>query len=135
MQDKKQLNSSVGTKQLNSTGEKQLNSAAGTKANSASVSSERVGIVSTQLVSRNEASSTSALTSTAYDRLQRPTTALQRLQPLYITACNRLQPPATACSRLQPPCGNRHRLPPFCRSAFLPVTSSIRFRMQRLLFE
>ncbi|GFU18518.1 hypothetical protein TNCV_3574731 [Trichonephila clavipes] len=67
-----QLNSSVGTKQLNSTGEK-----------------------TTQLVSRNE----TIQLCTAVDRLQ--TTACNRLQPPQppaTTAYNRLQPPTTACT-------------------------------------
>ncbi|GFX85977.1 hypothetical protein TNCV_3719211 [Trichonephila clavipes] len=69
-----QLNSTAGTKQLNSSvGTKQLNSSVGTK----------------QL--------NSALPSTAYNRLQPPTTACNRLQQP-ATAYNRLQPPTTACT-------------------------------------
>ncbi|GFW91803.1 uncharacterized protein TNCV_3400631 [Trichonephila clavipes] len=96
----KQLNSSVGTKQLNSTGEnnstrqheqttqqkkttqlgnmnQQLNSAAGTKQLSSSVETKQLN---------------SALPSTAYN-------AYNRLQPP-VTAYNRLQPPTAACNRL-----------------------------------
>ncbi|GFW23990.1 hypothetical protein TNCV_4950361 [Trichonephila clavipes] len=91
----KQLNSSVGTKQLNSTGE-----------NNSTQQQERT----TQLVSRNETTQLVSRNETAQlctdvDRLRpptTPTTAYNRLQPP-ATAYNRLQPPATAYNRLQPP--------------------------------
>ncbi|GFX24368.1 hypothetical protein TNCV_421691 [Trichonephila clavipes] len=93
-QYKKQLNSSVGTKQLNLatwtkqlSRRKQLKSAAGT--NNSTRQQERT----TQLGSKNE---TTRLC-TAYNHLQPPTTACNRLQPP-ATAYNRLQPPATACT-------------------------------------
>ncbi|GFW20535.1 hypothetical protein TNCV_1047601 [Trichonephila clavipes] len=86
-----QLNSSVGTKQLNSTGEKQLNSSVGTKQLNSAAAVDRL-----------------QPPTTAYNRLQPPATACNRLQPP-ATACNRLQPPATACNRLQPP-APLHRL-------------------------
>ncbi|GFU61880.1 hypothetical protein TNCV_1644531 [Trichonephila clavipes] len=123
----KQLNSSVGTKQLNSTGEN----------NSTQQQERTTQLVSrnetTQLVSRNETAqlctdvdrlrppTTPTTPTTAYNRLHRlqppaynrlrppttpttPTTAYNRLQRLQ-TACNRnrLQPPTTAYNRLQPP--------------------------------
>ncbi|GFT24730.1 transposable element Tc3 transposase [Trichonephila clavipes] len=72
----KQLNSSVGTKQLNSTGENNS-----TQQQERTTQQEKT----TQLSSRNE---TTQLC-TAVDRLQPPTTAY-----------NRLQPPATTCNRL-----------------------------------
>ncbi|GFT64342.1 hypothetical protein TNCV_403291 [Trichonephila clavipes] len=67
------------TTQLSSRNE-QLNSAAGTKQLNLPVGTKQLN---------------SALPSTAYDRLQPPTTTCNRLQ--------RLQPPATTCIRLQPP--------------------------------
>ncbi|GFS64493.1 c2H2-type domain-containing protein [Trichonephila clavipes] len=128
----KQLNSSVGTKQLNSTGEnnstRQHERNNSTGENNSTQQQERTNKLgsrneTTQLVSRNE---TTQLVSrnettqlcTAVDRLQpptTPTTAYNRLQCLQppATACNRLQPPATACNRLQPPttaCNRLHRL-------------------------
>ncbi|GFY28391.1 transposable element Tcb2 transposase [Trichonephila clavipes] len=79
----KQLNSSVGTKQLNS-----------------------------HVNRRNETTQPPAPPSTAYNRLQPPTTAYNRLQRPPTTACNRLQPPATACNRLQPPLQQNRLQPP-----------------------
>ncbi|GFY22368.1 hypothetical protein TNCV_399041 [Trichonephila clavipes] len=116
----KQLNSSVGTKQLNSTGEnnstRQHERNNSTGENNSTQQQERT----TQLVSRNETTQlnrrkqlnssvgtkqlNSALPSTAYNRLQPPT-----------TTCNRLQPPTTAYNHLQPPsfCDNQ------CFTSFL----------------
>ncbi|GFX81323.1 hypothetical protein TNCV_2513121 [Trichonephila clavipes] len=113
----KQLNSSVGTKQLNSTGEnnstRQQERNNSTGENNSTQQQERTTQLgsrneTTQLVSRNET------TQTLHCR-RPPTTAcnrLQRLQPP-TTACNRLQPPTTACNHLQPPttaCNRLHRL-------------------------
>ncbi|GFU53170.1 hypothetical protein TNCV_3023901 [Trichonephila clavipes] len=110
----KQLNSSVGTKQLNSTGEN----------NSTQQQERTTQLVSrnetTQLVSRNETAQLCTdvdrlrpptTPTTAYNRLQPPATACNRLQPP-TTAYNRLQPPATACNRLQPPATACNRLQP-----------------------
>ncbi|GFX99838.1 c2H2-type domain-containing protein [Trichonephila clavipes] len=108
----KQLNSSVGTKQLNSTGEnnstRQHERNNSTGENNSTQQQERTTQLgsrneTTQLASRNE---TTQLVSrnettqlcTAVDRLQPPTTPTTAY-----TAYNRLQPPATACNRLQPP--------------------------------
>ncbi|GFV77977.1 hypothetical protein TNCV_1311 [Trichonephila clavipes] len=77
----------------------------------------------TQLGSMNETTQLcTALSSTACNRLQPPTTSYNLLQPPTTaynhlqpptTACNRLQPPTIACNRLQPPtttCNRLHRL-------------------------
>ncbi|GFU53169.1 hypothetical protein TNCV_3023891 [Trichonephila clavipes] len=155
----KQLNSSVGTKQLNSTGEN----------NSTQQQERTTQLVSrnetTQLVSRNETAQlctdvdrlrppTTPTTAynrlqppaTAYNRLQPPTTACNRLQPPTTacnaynrlqpptTACNRLQPPATACNRLQPPATACNRLQPpatACNRLQPPATACN--RLHRLL--
>ncbi|GFU49025.1 uncharacterized protein TNCV_2333171 [Trichonephila clavipes] len=123
----KQLNSSVGTKQLNSTGEnnstRQHERNNSTGENNSTQQQERT----TQLVSRNETTQlnrrkqlnssvgtkqlNSALPSTACNRLQPPATAYNHLQPP-TTTYNRLQPPTTAYNRLQPRATAYNRLQP-----------------------
>ncbi|GFW84929.1 c2H2-type domain-containing protein [Trichonephila clavipes] len=115
----KQLNSSVGTKQLNSTGENnstwqhERNNSTGE--NNSTQQQERT----TQLGSRNE---TTQLASRNETQLvsRNETTQL-------CTTVDRLQPPTTACNRLQPPA------PPLQQNRlFLPTCHSK--RKCRILF-
>ncbi|GFU15759.1 c2H2-type domain-containing protein [Trichonephila clavipes] len=82
----KQLNSSVGTKQLNSTGENN------------STRHERNMNKTTQQNKRKQLNSAAGTNNSTLHCRRPPTTACNRLQ-LY----NRLQPPTTACNHLQPP--------------------------------